>query len=125
MGTLGQKRLLFGEKSVALGCAVAVIGVSVGAVLRLACEFVVVGVVDVLEVATQVAALGESFLAELTLEGALAGMFSKVVAEVAGLLEHTATALIHTLKVQLNALSLGIAFLDNLMPRAGDAFESL
>jgi hypothetical protein len=81
--------------------------------------------VDILEVPAEVAALSEGLVAETALERSLTSMFSKVVAQVAGLLEHAPTPIDFALEVELYSLRLWVAFLDGLMPGTRDSVEGL
>jgi hypothetical protein len=82
-------------------------------------------VVNLLQVSAQVPALGEILVAELTGEGALAGVLSKMVPQIARLFKDTPTFRVHALEEELLSLSLWILDPDGLMPLAGDAFEAL
>lgn len=81
--------------------------------------------VDVLEMATKVAALGEGLVAIVTRERPLPSMLPEVVPQVARLLEDTVAARVHTLKVQFDSLGVGVPNLDGLVPFLGNAFEGL
>lgn len=78
---------------------------------------------DVLEVSAQIAALSEGLVTELAFEWALTSMFSKVVSEVAGLLEFAAAVVVHALEVQLDAPRVWVAHLDGLMPSCRNTLE--
>lgn len=79
----------------------------------------------VLQVAAQVAALGEGLLAEGALEGAEACMLAEVVPQVATLLEDTAAVRIPALEVELHSLSLWVLHADGLVPLLRDTLEGL
>jgi hypothetical protein len=73
-------------------------------------------VVDILEVPSQVSALGERLLAIAAQERPLTSMFSEMVPQVAALFKHTTTVGVHAFEIQLNPLCLGVSNLDRLVP---------
>ena len=79
--------------------------------------------VDILEVAPQVAALSESLVAHGAGEGPLTGVLAEVVPQVAALLENTLAASMLALEVELDALSCQVFHLDSLVPVARNALE--
>lgn len=70
----------------------------------------------ILEVPSQVATLGEGLLAIAAQERPLTGMLSKVVSQVAALLEHTPAVRVHALEIQLNSLCLRVSNLNRFVP---------
>lgn len=97
-----------------------------GAVLRQVATLGVTGnLVHVLQVAAQVAALGEGFEAHGTGKGPLAGMLAEVVPQVAALLENALAASMLALEVQFDALRFQMLDLHSLMPLSGNTGEDL
>ena len=80
---------------------------------------------DVLEVATKVATLGECLVAVVTRERPLTCMLSKVVSQVARLFEYTVASGVHAFKVQFDSLCIRISYLDCLMPFSWNTLEGL
>ena len=80
---------------------------------------------NVLEVSAKVATLSEGLATVSTGEGPLSSVLSKVISEIATLLEDAVTAWILALEEELDALCVLILHLDGLMPLLRDASESL
>lgn len=73
-------------------------------------------VVDVLQVAAQVAALSKVLAADIALIWALHCVLSEVITQIAALSEYRFAALILASEVQLGALGLPVVNLDRFMP---------
>ena len=80
---------------------------------------------NVLEVSAKVATLSEGLATVSTGEGPLSSVLSKVISEIATLLEDAVTAWILALEEELDALCVLILHLDGLMPLLRYASESL
>ena len=73
----------------------------------------------------QISTLGERFVAVAAQKRSLPGVFSEVVAQIAGLLEDAPAVWVHALEIQLNPLCLRVTNLDRFVPVRWDSFECL
>lgn len=75
--------------------------------------------------AAQITTLCEGLIALLTNKWSLTCMLSKMISEIAGLLEYRVAVWVHALEVQLYSLCVGVANLDCLMPFSRHSFKRL
>lgn len=79
----------------------------------------------VLQVPTQIAALREILLANLTFERSRARVLSEVVPQITALLKNAFAIFEAALEVELDALGLGIPHFDGLVPLFGNALKGV
>lgn len=74
---------------------------------------------------SQITGLSEGFVAIVADKWSLSSMLSKVISQVARLLESGIATWVHALKEQLDSLGLRVSNLDGLMPAGWDTLEGL
>ena len=79
----------------------------------------------ILQVSSEISTLRKSFTAEGTCKWPLSRMLSKVVSQIARLLEHRSAVSVHAFKVQLDPLSIWISHFNGLMPLSWNALKRL
>lgn len=77
----------------------------------------------VFKMTSQVSTLGESLVAEWTLEGSHTSMLSKVVSKITAFFENTSAVRISALEIQLDSLCFRVLNTYSLMPLFWNSFK--